>query len=105
MSLAIPVGRLTGSPSCLPIRCSPKCVALRYRGKPTQDRPPANLSLNLTGAALRFRAARRHCSGPGKLALSVGAASRAAQRVKVRLGSPDLLFRLQDFEVQTWVFS
>jgi uncharacterized protein (TIGR03067 family) len=27
-------------------------------------------SLNLTGAALRFRAAQRHCSGPGKLARS-----------------------------------
>ena len=35
-------------------------------------RAGANQSLNLTGAAFRFRAACSRCSGPGKLALSFG---------------------------------
>ncbi len=36
--------------------------------------PPHNQSLNLTGAAFRFRAACRRCSGPGKLACAFGSA-------------------------------
>ena len=36
----------------------------------------SNQSLNLTGAAFRFRAACSRCSGPGKLALSFGGRRR-----------------------------
>ena len=47
-------------------------VAAEVRGCRDSRSPRPNKSLNLTGAALRFRAAFSRCSGPGKLALALG---------------------------------